>query len=448
MSTNSNRLYAETPPVKLFFTAAIPGVVGMFAMSIYNIIEGIFVGQFIGGDAFAAMNLAMPFVFITFALSDMVGVGSSVPISIAHGQQNENRANNIFSCSVIMIVSTAIVTGTLMFLFAPTLIGLMGAEDSVAELAITYLRINAVMNPLTCLVFAMDNYMKISGFIRGSMLLNLFMSALQISLLVLFVIVLDLGLVGSAMAINLGMATCSIIALIPFVRGKALLKFRKPKFKLQTLKETIACGSPTFLNNIAGRLFSLVMNVLLIRMGGTLAVSAFSVLMYCSDLVQPFLYGLCDSMQPSIGFNWGAQAYKQVKSLAKCVFTSTAVVSAVAVIVMFCFPRQIASIFVDSSDVELLNLSAHALQLFSIEFFFWWFGYASQSFFNAIEQPKKSTILTLSTAIVFPLIMVAALWPLGLDGLWLNQAATYVPVGIIAFVMLRKTQKELAPHMK
>lgn len=72
MSTNSNRLYAETPPVKLFFTVAIPGVVGMFAMSIYNIIEGIFVGQFIGGDAFAAMNLAMPFVFITFALSDMV----------------------------------------------------------------------------------------------------------------------------------------------------------------------------------------------------------------------------------------------------------------------------------------------------------------------------------------------------------------------------------------
>ena len=448
MSTNSNRLYAETPHVRLFFTAAIPGVISMFAMSIYNIIEGIFVGQFIGGDAFAAMNLAMPFVFITFALSDMVGVGSSVPISIAHGQKDEERANYIFSCSVLLIEGTAIVTGELMFLFAPALIGLMGAEDSVAELAITYLRINAMMNPLTCLVFAMDNYMRISGFIRGSMLLNLFMSALQISLLVLFVVVLDLGLLGSAMAINLGMATCSIIALIPFLRGKALLKFRKPKFQLHILKETIACGSPTFLNNIAGRLFSLVMNVLLIRMGGTLAVSAFSVLMYCSDLVQPFLYGLCDSMQPAIGFNWGAMAYKRVKSLVKCVFTSTAVVSAVAVTVMFAFPRQIASIFVDSADVELLNLSTHALRLFSVEFLFWWFGYAAQSFYNAIEKPKKATILTLSTAIIFPLIMVAVLWPLGLDGLWLNQAATYVPVAIMAFIMLRRTQKELAPDMK
>lgn len=448
MNTESNKLYAETPPVKLFFKAAIPGVVGMFAMSIYNIIEGIFVGQFIGGDAFAAMNLAMPLVFITFALSDMIGVGSSVPISIAHGKGEYDKANNIFSCSVCLIVSAAIITGTLMFTFAPTLIKLMGAEDEVAKLAVTYLRINAVMNPLTALVFAMDNYMKICGFIRRSMTLNVFMSCLQISLLVLFVIVLDLGLVGSALAINLGMATCSIIALIPFIQGKTLLKFRKPKFELPVLKETVACGSPTFLNNIAGRLFSLVMNVLLIRMGGTLAVSAFSVLMYCSDLVQPFLYGLCDSMQPAIGFNWGAESYKRVKSIVKCVFTSAAAVSAVAVVLMFFFPRQIASVFVNNSDTALLDLSAHALRLFSIEFFFWWFGYASQSFYNAIEKPKNATIITLSTAIVFPLIMVAVLWPLGLDGLWLNQAASYVPVCVISFVMLRKTQKTLAKYMK
>ena len=448
MNKESNRLYAETPPVRLFFTAAVPGVIGMFAMSVYNIIEGIFVGQFIGTDAFAAMNLAMPLVFITFALSDMIGVGSSVLISIAHGRGDIKQANNIFSCSVLLIVFAAIVTGALMFIFAPTLIQFMGAENEVARLAVIYLRINAVMNPLTALVFAMDNYMRICGFIRASMTLNIFMSCLQIGLLVLFVVILDLGLAGSALAINLGMATCSMIALIPFIMRKTLLKFQKPKFQLSILKETIACGSPTFLNNIAGRLFSLVMNVLLIRMGGTLAVSAFSVLMYCSDLVQPFLYGLCDSMQPAIGFNWGAGAYKRVKSLVKCVFVSTAAVSAVAVVLMFFFPEQIISVFVSGTDTELLELSTHALRLFSIEFFFWWFGYASQSFFNAIEKPKNATVITLSTAIVFPLIMVVVLWPLGLDGLWLNQAASYVPVGVIAFIMLRKTQKDLAPFMK
>lgn len=447
MEEKSNRLYAQMPPVRLFFHAAIPGVISMFAMSIYSIIEGIFVGQFIGGDAFAAMNLAMPLVMINFALADMVGVGSSVPISIALGQKDEERASNFFSCAVILIVAASIVTGTVMFLFAPNIIHAMGAEDRVAELAVTYLRICAAMGPLSNLVFAMDNFLRISGFVRGSMLLNLFMSGLQIGLVFLLVAVWKLGLIGSALAVNLGFSSCTLIALIPFVRGRSILRFRKPKFSVQMLKQVIACGSPTFLNNIAGRLFSLVMNMLLLRMGGTLAVSTFAVLMYCSDLVQPMLYGLCDSMQPAIGYNWGAERYQRVKSLAKCVFTSTAVVSAFAIVLMSVFPRQIASIFVDSADTALLDLSAHALRLFSMEFFFWWFGYAAQSFYNAIQMPRNAAILTVSTAIVFPLVMVAVLWPLGLDGLWLNQAATYVPVGIIAFFMLRKTQRSLAPHM-
>ena len=448
MNTESNRLYAEKPPVKLFFTAAVPGVIGMVAMSVYSIIEGIFVGQFIGGEAFAAMNLAMPLVMINFALADMMGVGASVPISIALGQKDEERASQFFSGAVLLIVLAGILTGSIMFTFAPQIIHAMGAEDKVAELAVTYLRICAALGPLANLVFAMDNFLRISGFVRGSMLLNLLMSGLQIGMVTLLVAVLKLGLIGSALAVNTGFCVCAIIALIPFIRGKSVLKFRKPKITLKMLKRIVACGSPTFLNNIAGRLFSLVMNVLLLKKGGTLAVSAFSVLMYCSDLVQPMLYGLCDSMQPAIGYNWGAQSYKRVKSLVKCVFTSTAVVSAFALALMFGFPRQIASIFVDSQDTALLDLSAHALRLFSVEFCFWWFGYASQSFYNAIQKPRNAAILTLSTAIVFPLIMVALLWPLGLDGLWLNQAATYVPVGVIAFFMLRKTQKSLAPYLK
>jgi len=371
-------------------------------------------------------------------------VGSSVPISIALGEKNEDCASNYFSCAVLLIVLAGLLTGSVMFAFAPQIVRAMGAEEGVVKLAVTYLRICAAVGPLANLVFAMDNFLRISGYVRGSVFLNLFMSGLQIGLVTLLVAVLRLGLAGSAIAVNTGFCVCAVIALIPFIRGKSVLKFRKPRLTLQMLKRIIACGSPTFLNNIAGRLFSLVMNVLLLRMGGTLAVSTFAVLMYCSDLVQPMLYGICDSMQPAIGYNWGAKSYGRVKSLAKCVFTATAVVSGVAIVLMCGFPRQIASIFVDSADIDLLDMASHALALFSIEFLFWWFGYSTQSFYNAIQNPMNAAILTLSTAIVFPLIMVAVLWPLGLDGLWLNQAATYVPVGIIAFIMLRRTQKNMA----
>lgn len=436
---NEKNLYENTPPVKLFFKVAVPGVISMFAMSIYSILEGIFVGQYAGQNAFAAMSLAMPFVMINFALSDMIGVGSAVPISIAHGEKNEKQANNIFSCAFIMIVGLAVIIGTLMFLFAPLLIGMMGAEGEVAEIAITYLRINAVFSPATTLVFALDNYLRISGYIKGSMFLNILMTILQIGMLVIFVGVMRMELIGSALSINIGMAICMLLGLIPFIRGRALLKFTKPKFSFAMVKEIVACGSPTFLNNIAGRLFSIVMNALLLHMGGSMAVATFAVLMYSSDLVQPLLYGLCDSLQPAVGFNYGAKAYDRVKTLVKCIFTSSAVVSVLAFVVLFIFPEPVASLFVEKGDTELLKMSIRALRLFSIEFFFWWFGYAATSFYNAIERPKNAATLTILTAIIFPLVMVGVLWPLGLDGLWLNQAATYIPVGIVAFFMLRKT---------
>lgn len=448
MEQKSNRLYAEMPPMRLFFHAAIPGVVSMVSMSIYNIIEGVFIGQFAGGDAFAAMNLAMPLVMITFALADMVGVGSSVPISIALGRKDEERASNLFSGAVLLILLIAGFTGVVMFLLAPQIMELMGAEDYVAEQAVLYLRIFAVTNPLTSIVFAMDNFLRISGFVRGSMLLNVLMSVLQTIFLVVLVVVIPMGLAGSAIAISLGMSICAFIALIPFVRGKSVLKFCRPRFSVQILKQIVACGSPTFLNNMAGRLFSLVMNALLIRLGGTNAVAAFAVLMYSSDLVHPVLYGLCDSLQPAIGYNWGAEAYDRVKTLVKCVFTATAAISAIAIGIMFGLPRQIASIFVAASEWELLDLSAHALKLYSVKFFFWWFGFTAAGFYNAIQKPGNAAILTLATAIGFPMLMVALLWPLGLDGLWLNQAATYIPVGIIAFAMLRRTQSEMALRLK
>lgn len=96
---NSHRLFSETSPLKLFFLASIPGAISMLASALYQTIDGIFVGQFLGSTAFAAVNLAMPFVIINFSLADLIGVGASVPISISLGKKNEFEANNIFTCA-------------------------------------------------------------------------------------------------------------------------------------------------------------------------------------------------------------------------------------------------------------------------------------------------------------------------------------------------------------
>ncbi len=187
-------MFLKTPPAKLFFMAALPGAIGMLASAIYQLADGILVGQFLSSTAFAALNLAMPFVIINFALADLIGVGSSVPISIALGQGQDKKANNIFTCACLMIFGTGILVGAVMYAIAPVLIGLMGAEGEFAAFAVQYLRVYALCSPVTTIVFATDNYLRICGQIKGSMMLNILMSVLSAGLEFLFLGVFGWGI--------------------------------------------------------------------------------------------------------------------------------------------------------------------------------------------------------------------------------------------------------------
>lgn len=443
MSMDSKTLFTKVSPVKLFFSAAIPGMISMFASSLYTILEGVFIGHYLGGTSFAAISLAIPFVLINFSLADLIGVGSSVPISISLGQKDEEKANNIFTCSIIMIFTTAIIIGILMYWASPLLIRLMGAEGEMAELAVQYIRAYATCGPLCTIVFAMDNYLRICGYIRGSMFLNIFMSLLTIVLLFFFIIVLRIGLVGSALAACSSMFVCALIALYPFIRKKTLLRFSKPHFTVSMVKEIVTCGLPAFFSNIAGRLTSIVINIALLKLGGPVAVGAYGVVMYASDMIQPFLYGMSDSLQPAIGYNWGAKSFDRVKVIVKCVYIASAVVSFVATAIMFFFSKSIAKLFVDATDTELLIMSSSALKLFCLAYLVLWFGFATQSFYSAIEKPLPAVILSITSAMLFPILIIVVLWPLELTGLWLNMVLTSVLVAILALIMLLKTQKKM-----
>ena len=133
-----------------------------------------------------------------------------------------------------------------------------------------------------------------------SMLLNIFMSILTAILEFVLLVVLDLGIWAAALASSLGMIACVLAALYPFARGKLQLRFCRPRFSLPMVRQIVACGSPNFLNNISGRLTSILMNVVLLRLGGQNAVSIYGILMYVDGLIQPLLYGACDSLQPAV----------------------------------------------------------------------------------------------------------------------------------------------------
>lgn len=440
---NATALFAKTPPFKLFFLASIPGAISMLASALYQTFDGIFVGHFAGATAFAAINLAMPFVIINFSLADLIGVGSSVPISIALGKKQEQEANNLFTCACLMIVGTGIIIGALLFAAAPLLIQLMGAQGEFADLAVQYIRVYAISSPVTTIVFAMDNFLRICGRIRTSMFLNIFMSVLSAVLEFLFLGVFRWGVWAAALATCAGMFITALLAVVPFFMGKNLLHFCRPRFSVGMIRQIIACGSPNFLNNIAGRITSILLNAILVRMGGETAVSVYGVLMYTDGFIQPLLYGMCDSLQPAVGYNWGAGKISRVRAIEKCCFIASGIISLLAVVVILLFPGQITGLFMADASVEDMALSIGALQLFAITYITRWFSFATQSYMLAIEKPLPASIISVSTALVFPVLLIGVLWPLGLTGIWLNFAGTALLAAILSVIILLKLRGEL-----
>ena len=441
-------LFSKTPPTKLFLMAAIPGSIGMLASAFYQLIDGILVGRILGDVAFAALNLAMPFVIINFSIADLIGVGSSVPISIRLGEKKEKEANNLFTCSCLFIIGISVLFGGLMFLLAPTLMKVMGAKNELAHLAVLYLRVYSLCAPFTTIIFAVDNYLRICGQIRGSMFLNIFMSIFIAVMEFVFLSIFKWGIWASAFATCLGMFLCSFIAFYPFFKGKLQLRFCKPHFHIAMIKQIILCGSPNFLNNIAARITSIFMNILLLRIGGAMAVSVYGILMFADGFVQPLLYGMCDSLQPSIGYNWGARDYSRVKAIVKRCFIASFLLSIVSVIVIVVFPEQLVHLFTTDSDGALIEMAKTALLLFSVTYLTRWFSFATQSFMSAIEQSIYASIISVSTALLLPIVIVVILWPMGLNGIWLNMSVTALLAAILSIIFLMRFKKQLKNKIK
>jgi putative MATE family efflux protein len=451
MKRDTETMYATMKPWRLFFIVALPGMISMFAMSIYSIIEGAFIGQKLGEGAFAAVNIAMPLVMINFSLADLIGVGASVPISIALGKKDNKTANNVFSCSVIMIFVTSVIMGAVMFFTAEPLCRMMGADDVLLDTSVRYLRTCALCSPLASIFFAMDNYLRISGYVKTSMVINVCSNLATLGLLTFFLIVLEMDVVGSALAASISMCACSIVAMIPFIKRKTLLQFTKPKFHVAMFKEIAACGSPVFLSNISGRVTSILMNISLMTLGGkawgegggTTAVAVYAVLMYSSDLCWPLLYGISDSLAPAIGYNWGAESYDRVKKIVKCAYIGTAVVGLVSTSILFFLSDIVAALFANAEDIMLLEESARAIKLFCFAYLFRWFAVTTQGFLSAIEKPALATLMSVATALVFPLIILGALWSFGLDGIWLNFVGVNILAAILGMILLMRVIKEI-----
>lgn len=436
-------LFLKTSVWRLFFIAAIPGAISMLASALYGLFDGIFVGQILGDTAFTAINLAFPFVIINFAISDLIAVGSAVPISIALGKQEEKEANNIFTCALLMIMGAGVVMGTLLYVGSPYLLAFLDASEEAQRLAVQYIRVYALFSPLITAGFALDNYLRISGKTKFGMWLSITVSIVTALLEFVFLFVFKFDIWGAALASCLSMLAFVLIAFLPFALGKFTLHLTKPKFSKKTTIQIIKCGTPIFLANISGRITSVVMNKALISMGGDSAVAIYGMQMYLGEVLNPVIYGLCDSTQPAIGYNWGAKRFDRVKKLAKCIFSASAIVSIIAFLAMWFMPDILISFFTTSADTVFLNEATKALKIFAVSKLFFWFAFATQCYMTAVEKSFYATLISVGSAFIFPMLFIFALNSIGLTGLWLNAPLTMAVCCIMSIVILILFKKEM-----
>lgn len=441
--TQQERIFITLSPTRLFFRCALPSMVSMAVTSLYTVVDGIFVGRYVGADALAAVNLVMPLLLISFALIDLVAVGSSVQIAIRLGEQKSEEASRIFSFCSKLILLLSLLIGAAGFFLAGPAVALMGAERQVTAMAVDYLRVYALLAPFIMLFFALDNYLRICGRVRYSMGINVFTSLVNIVLDALFLIVFRWGVAGAALASCIGMALGTVLGLLPFLRKKLPLRFVRGRVPLHQLAALLANGSSEFFSSIAGSVLMVILNSVLLHLAGTPAVSAFSIVMYVDSIVGALLFGMADSMQPAISYNYGAGSRTRMFALEKRVLTAAAAISLAVLVWMQLGGEQVIPLFLKEEDSALLDMTLRAMELFSLSYLLGWVSTCLSSFFTALNRPGLSLILAFSRTLIFPLLSLLVLpGALGLDGVWLISTATGVLAAILSLLFLLRVLRQ------
>lgn len=434
----NSEVFAQLPPSKLILRCAIPSMITMAFGALYSVADGLFVGRFVGQDALAAINLIMPVIMIVFAFSNMIATGSSVHISILLGEKKQEEASRVFSFSVKIILLLSCVLGLFGYCFARPLIRLLspGATEQAIRYSVQYLRVYAAFAPLLLIFFATDNYLRVYGKETLSMWLGIVTQMLNIVLDLIFIVFLGQGVQAAAFASCISMALGSAATLLLFSGKRMDLYYTTPHLSVRKFLRILANGSSEFFSNISTSVMFIVLNLFLLKYGGTTAVAAFSVVMYVDSIVGMLIFGLCDALQPAISYCYGAKLYEKVKAIFKRILLGAAFLSLLSMLFMMFAGGFVAPLFIKPGDTELLAVSITAMKLFSISYLVGWIDMCFSSFFTALEQPGRSFLVSFFGTLLFPILflfVLSGLW--GLNGVWLMPTIAGIASGILTIIL-------------
>lgn len=392
---------------KLLISFSIPAIIGMLVMSLYNVIDRVFIGNSAGPLGIAAITVGFPLMILQFALIGMIGMGATALVSIRLGQQRREEAEFIMGNALTLLIGLSLVMTALGLVFMDPLLRIFGASDEVMPLARVYMRIIVGASAFQALGFGMSSFITAEGHPRIAMATMVIGSVLNIILAPLFIFGFGWGMTGAGLATAISQAISAIWVMQHFLLGKSTLKVRRKYFRvdLSITREMMALGMPFFATQFAQSIVSGIMNNSLGTYGGDIAISGMGIVISLMTLIMMPIFGITQGAQPIIGYNYGAEQFDRVKAALKYAAIAATIIATIGFVSIRLFPKQLVSIF-GSQDAELISFGSNALVVFLTFLPIIAFQVVGAGYFQAIGKPRHSLILSLSRQV---LILIPAL---------------------------------------
>lgn len=420
----------------------LPSVVMMIFTSIYGVVDGLFVSNFVGKTPFAAVNLIMPLLMILGALGFMIGTGGSAIVSKTMGEGNLEKANQYFSMLVYVTIAGGILLTILGQIGIRPLAMAMGATENMIDDCVLYGRILLV----SLTAFMLQNVFQ-SFFVtaeKPQLGLGITVAAGLTNMVLdfLFIAVFHWGVAGAAVATALSQVVGGIVPIFYFMRSNnSRLRISKAKWDGRALLKSCTNGSSELMTNVSMSLVNMLYNFQLMRLVGENGVAAYGVIMYVNLIFVSIFLGYSIGSAPIVGYHYGAANHGELKSLFRKSLTLIGIAGIVLTLLAVGLSGPLSKVFV-GYDEELFALTKHGFQLYSLSFLVTGFNIFGSAFFTALNNGAVSAMISFLRTLLFQIIVVLIL-PifLGIHGIWLAIVVAELMalvVTVLFFITKRK----------
>lgn len=421
----------------LLLQYAIPSVIAMTAMSLYNITDSIFIGHGVGALAISGLAITFPLMNLSAAFGTLVGVGASALMSLRLGQKDYITANKILGNVLVLNLIFGLAYSVVVLLFLDKILLFFGASSETLPYARDFMTIITLGNVVTHMYFGLNALMRATGNPKRSMYATIISVIINVILAPLFIFGFKWGIRGAALATVIAQTSMLIWQLSYFRNKQNYIHFEKGSFRLKRkiVTDSMSIGLAPFLMNSAGSIIIIIINQNLIKHGGDLSVGAYGVINRVASLFAMVVFGLTQGMQPIAGYNFGAKQFDRVNAVMKLTVLLATAVMTVGFLINEIFPHAVASAF--TTDEELINIVVPGLRIVMIFFPIVGFQMVASTFFQSIGMVGKAIFMSLTRQVLFLLPCLLILPSVfGIKGVWYSMPAADLLASIIAAYLL------------